>query len=227
MKNRFQSLRLALTALVLGVSASAASAAILNPGDGGAIVGTNVADRPELAGLVLADVLRPFTITSPGGGSFSGILQDRVVRGVDGALLFEARIRDTRSVGLDTGAPAASLSSVLRGSFNSGITAVVEAEFRTDSDGTLGPDLAGRTPSPGDGVGFLFSNGLSGGTESHFFFVRTGAPSFNDGGLYQLTDSNGNSVIVTAFQPSVPEPASAGLLGASALAFFARRRRMA
>ncbi|MCX5660780.1 MAG: PEP-CTERM sorting domain-containing protein [Planctomycetota bacterium] len=224
MNKRLKSLRFAVAALTLGLSTVSASAAIFNPGDGGSFVGTDTITRPELGGLVLADVLRPFTITTPGGGSISGTLQDRVLQGNDGALLFETRIRDTRTVNEVTGAPGPSISVVLHGSFNSGITPTIEAEFRTDSLGTVGPDDGGRTSGTGDLVGFRFLTGLNGGTDTHFFFVRTGASSFNDQGAYKIEDFNSNSTIIPGFQPTVPEPASIALLGLPALALLRRRR---
>lgn len=222
--------RATLTAIALGLLAAmapgSALATVVIPGGNVALSGTTVVDRPELAGGVLIDVLRPFTITAADGGSISGVLQDRVSIGIDGALIFSARIRDTVAERSPTGAPAPVILTVLHTSFAPSIISFTDVEFRTDGLGTLGPDLAGRSGGLlSDTVGFAFSNGLDGGTESRFFFVRTPSPWFEEGGEYVISDTNGNSTTLAAFQPAIPEPASAALLGASAVAFFTRRRR--
>ncbi|MCX5660779.1 MAG: PEP-CTERM sorting domain-containing protein [Planctomycetota bacterium] len=198
----------------------------MTPGNAIPLSGTSVAARPELAGGVLADVLRPFTITAADGGTISGTLQDRVSIGIDGALLFETRIRDTRSVPAVTGAPAPVLLTVVHTSFSPSLVSFTDVDFATDSLGTLGPDVAARGPGIlSFQIGFQFSNGLAGGTDSHFFFARTDSPWFEAEGEYTLSDANGNSTTVVGFQPAIPEPASIALLGLPGLALLRRRRR--
>lgn len=86
--------------------------------DGGGIValsGTTAAARLELAGVVVEDVLRPFTIGLFGGGEIHGTLQDRVVReDIAGTLDLYYRIfNDASSFGVSAGGFIIPLSSMM------------------------------------------------------------------------------------------------------------------
>src|SRR4028118_626093 len=57
--------------------------------------GTTVAARPELAGTVLIDRVRPFSMLNSSGAKISGTFQDRVVRRTStGTLEFSFRIKN-------------------------------------------------------------------------------------------------------------------------------------
>ena len=53
---------------------------VVDGGPAANLSGTTAAKRPELAGTVLKDVVRPFSINLLGGGKITGTVQDRVVR---------------------------------------------------------------------------------------------------------------------------------------------------
>jgi hypothetical protein len=74
--------RVSLIALFLLLAPPSAPAIPLPPGDT-ALSGTTVAERPELAGVVEADMLVPYSFQGA-GSSVSGVIQNRVVRSVDG-----------------------------------------------------------------------------------------------------------------------------------------------
>src|SRR4051794_7037282 len=80
----------ALLALVVSAVAKQANAVPLAPGGVVGTPGTSVGARPELAGGVIEDVIRPFSVMSPTGAVLMrGWMQDRVVReGQNGTLDF-------------------------------------------------------------------------------------------------------------------------------------------
>ncbi|MCX5659775.1 MAG: hypothetical protein NTW19_08650 [Planctomycetota bacterium] len=90
MKN-LKSVRLVLASLAIGLFAARASAVVVLPGGLVHAHGTNLAARPELDGVIVADVLRPFSVNNL-AFDISGTLQDQVVRTTDGTLSFYTRI---------------------------------------------------------------------------------------------------------------------------------------
>src|SRR5262245_6139948 len=82
----------ALLASLLLVGA-AATAVPVAPGATVALPGTTVAAEPQLAGVVLEDVLTNFSFASTGGNMIVGQIQSRVVRSdLDGTLDFYWRV---------------------------------------------------------------------------------------------------------------------------------------
>ena len=177
--NRFAHNTLAVCgALALIVLPSAASAVLLAPGDFVNLTGTTAAARPELTGVVLQDVVRPFSVDHGGGNFTTGTIRDRVVRETDsGTLDFYYRISNDVS-------SAGSVDFVTRNSFAGFGT---DVDFRTDVIGTIGPDQASRNAA-GDEVLFDFfsTNLLFPGAESFFFFVKTDATDFDENGTGSL-----------------------------------------
>ena len=151
--------------------------------------------------MVEADVLKPYSFQGA-GFSVSGVIQNRVVRSsVDGTLDFYWRIiPDASSTGDIT-------AFVLDGLDDDGF--VRDGDFRLDDAGSVGPDIARLS----DGVAFLFSDGVSAGESSFFFFLDTQATAFsNAGGFYDLVcDGDGISPfdcfsVFTTFGPALLPP---------------------
>ena len=177
--NRFVHNTLAVWgALALIVLPSVASAVPLAPGNFVNLTGTTFEARPELGGVVLQDVIRPFSVDHGGGNFTTGTIRDRVVRETDsGTLDFYYRISNDVS-------SAGSVDFVTRNSFAGFGT---DVDFRTDGPGTIGPDQASRNAA-GDEVLFdFFSNNLLfPGAEPLSFFVKTDATDFDENGTGSL-----------------------------------------
>lgn len=178
-----------------------------------ALPGTTAAARPELAGVVLEDVIQPFSFGALG---ISGTVQNRVVREtVAGTLDFYWRIRvDADSTG--------SVSAFRLGDF--GFENLTDADWRSDGLGSLSP-FVGRLFNPAnrpDGaINFLFTDPAVGpGGVSHSFFLRTDATEYTKTATYDLL--GGADLTLSGqyetFAPAIPEPSTyllmiAGLLG--------------
>ena len=186
------------------------------------LFGTTAAFRPELAGIVLEDLLTPFSI-SGAGETLSGQIQNRVVRSDDGTLDFSWRIIPGEGRG-DI--------SVFRVTGFAGFT--LDADWRIDGLGGAAPDVARFFGSDDGAVNFLFNTdevGFRDGT-SHFFFLDTQATSYAKTGQFDMLCASDNCISsqYETFAPVasevVPIPSavwlfSSGLLG---LAGIARRR---
>ncbi len=143
--------------------------------------GTTATTEPDLAGVVLHDAAIGFQIRGADGGLlYQGILQNRVVRANStGRLHFYYRIRNT------VGGLPGRVSRITTEDF-SGFDPLYVG-YRLDGLGVVAPKSAYRGPDPGALVGFNFASpGLVGGTESRFFFVKTGAAAFGPGGVTTL-----------------------------------------
>lgn len=203
-------------------SFTGAHAVVLGPGDIELLSGTTAAARPELAGTVLVDTLRPFSIDLGGGLSITGQVQDRVVRSdVDGTLDFYYRI-------INDAASGGSILLAVRSDFSAVTT---DADWRTDGLGVDGPNFSFRAPDGAD-VFFSFFDeaNVDPGEDSRFFFVKTNATEFNANGSAFLTgagpDGSGTSATFLTYQPTiVPLPAAVWLLGSGMLGLIGIARR--
>lgn len=204
----------------------------LAPGTFVTLSGTSAAARPELAGTVLSDVDRPFSVdlSAFGGGIIRGTVQDRVVREtVSGTLDCSYRIfSDANSAG-----------TIIRASRMAFTGVSSDVDYRTDGLGRIHPQTAGRSARGGE-VEFDFTqtdgtpNTLGPGTTSLFFFVHTNAVDFNEGGSLRIDAHStispipvgGSSFPIATFQPTtVPEPSTFLLLASGLSGVVACRRR--
>lgn len=213
-----------LISIALAAAAVGAHAVPMAPGSFvSPLPGTTVALEPQLAGVVVQDVIRAVAGVFTGTGeTFSAQVQDRVVLAVDGTYDFYYRITV-----LDK--PPVYPMSVWRDGF-AGYTTNVG--WRTDGLGTLAPESASRT-ADGDTVQFDFGFNVPVNADTYFLFVDTDAtnyaetasatlnfsPSFNINGLASFT----------TFAPAapIPEPGTWALMGVglAGLVAFGRRRR--
>jgi len=183
------------------------------------LAGTTSAARPELAGVVLADVDTPFTL-----GSASGVVQNRVVReNGTGTLDFYWRVM------VDPSTQASDAIHALRlGNF--GYAYMTDADWRIDGLGTVDPSTArlfNPAIHPEGDINFLFGPNVAAGESSAFFFLHTGATAFAETASYDLlTGSDAISGQFSTFAPAVPEPTPAVLLGLGLLTLgWLRNRR--
>jgi hypothetical protein len=195
----------------------------LTPGNFVNLSGTTSASRPELAGTVLVDTIRPFSVDLGGGNFTTGTIQDRVLR-EDGAGTLDFSYSISNDV-----SSSGSIDFVTRTAYTGYST---DVDWRSDGSGTIAPDQASRNPA-GDQVLFDFfaNNLLFPGAESRFFFIKTDAIGFNEKGTGELAVTGGvgsNTFTFATYQPAVPEPSSALLLavaiGVSGIVLLTRRR---
>jgi hypothetical protein len=181
-----------------------------------ALSGTTSALRPELAGVVVEDVLVSYDFFGGGGEHVFGDVQNRVVQSVDGTYDFYWRIIP------DPGSTGEIVA--LRVDGFSGFA--LDGDFRLDGLGDVGPDTARLFAS--DAVNFLFADGVDPDETSYFFFLDTDATSYASTGIYDLlcAPSGCISPVFETFAPTraVPEPSTMALL-TFGLAGLARRRR--
>ena len=154
---------------VAGFSALRASAIMIDVTPT-SLPGTTLADRPELAGVVLEDVTMPFHIWMTG---HTGTLQSRVVReNGTGTLDFYWRVKlDAVSDG------EYYLKSLTIGEFYP--FGLYDADWRSDDLGTVSPDTARLLW--GGTTQFTFGGGLPAGVESRFMFMHTDATKYHSG----------------------------------------------
>jgi hypothetical protein len=217
MKHQTKILKQLLIAVGLSITALSAQAVTFNSGDNLALSGTTSATEPQLAGLVLVDDLIPFSFSTP-TGLISGTVQQRVIRSfLDNTIDFSWRILNDST--------SEAIGSLRVGDF---VSPEINANYRTDGLGTLGPDR-GHLFSTGQDFNFLFSNGLAGGQGSNFFFFDTTATSYAKTAFFDLTGTGaGNNISIpfAAYAPAVPEPEPyAMMLAGLGLIGFAQRKK--
>lgn len=188
------------SAVLSGVVASAngARAVPLSSGAGVSLSGTTLAARPELAGTVLVDRIRAFSMTNAAGAIISGTFQDRVVkRTASGQLEFSFRIKnDSASVG--------DIVVVNRQSY--GDYATVDVDFRLDGLGTVGAPAAAHGGGANARIKFDFFNApIRPGKESRFHFIGTGATDYDENGQVGLQSNNGGYTTFKVFTPKAAD----------------------
>jgi len=158
--------------------------------------GTTAANRPDLAGTVLVDQLRPFEGIENTGKRFKGTLQDRVVqRSVSGTLDFYYRIT------LDSSSTA-SISRVVRKGFEEVPTGARDVNWRIDGLGTVGPSLAYRGEACC--IETIFNPGLKPGESSTFVFIGTGVTHYDTRGTIEIypVSQDKSRFLTPAFSPT-------------------------
>lgn len=185
------------------------------------LTGTTSAARPELAGLVLADELTPFSFSG-----VTGTVQNRVVRETGtGTLDFYWKVNvDASSTG--TGVGAFRL-------IDFGYSDLKDADWRIDGLGTVAPTtgrLFNSTSYPTGAINFLFDGAVTAGSESRFFFLHTDATSFAKTATFDMLTAGSAQLsgAMSTYAPAVPEPESLVLtaVGMAVVAGVMRRRRV-
>jgi hypothetical protein len=224
------SLRSLKAALLNGALAAAASAVVqpaqavvLAPSTLTPLPGSSEAADPFLAGVVLTDVVTPFSFTAD-GGTLSGTVQSRVVReDGTGTLDFYWRITSNDS-------SAGNIGSFRIGNF---MTPSYDADYRTDSLGNTAPTDAYLFGGSAGDVNFNFTGanqrGLAPANSSYFIFLHTNATNYSTSAVYDLTNVGQTQIssLYATFAP-VPEPQSIALMlvGLGAVSLLVRRRRL-
>lgn len=196
MANRNWAMMGAAMVVTLGVIANQAGAVPLAPGGAVATPGTTSAARPELAGVVVQDVIRPISV-AVGGTVIRGWLQDRIVRSNQtGTLDFYYRIN------IDQGSNGA-INQVRKATF-APAGAPTDVDWRMDGLGTKNPKGAIRSAN-GQIVVFEHpgGNAIMPGQQSRFVFVKTRAREYKVGtSMLRWTSAGGSGVVVVpSFHP--------------------------
>jgi len=226
----FRTLLPFVPALPLLLLASSAHAVVLSAGAGQILPGTSLAQRPELAGTIIADQTFAFSQLS-NDPTPDLTLRNYVVRETaTGTLDFYYQFNN---VGTTVEGPQGSL--VLNGF----TTTTIDADYRTDIGQSPGETGITYLPtSPNSQVFFFGNTRSSDGMQWHIqpgaslapFFIRTNATDFIAAGEADIPNVN---LFHTAFipvsgsQPGVPEPATLALLPLALAALVTRHRRHA
>jgi hypothetical protein len=221
---KLQSLARAASALVFVGSLLASQTASATSFFNGTIAAIDPLNTP---GAVLADPLRPFTISFGGGLSISGQAQDRVVKLADGTLSFDTYLRNI------TG----SAGSRITGFGRYGFTDLAEqVTYDPTSLGSAIPESGSRSGSlihivygtAADGLGIGLTNPVADGNK--FLDIATRQTAYAQVGdmfIEALGPNNQfGSVKLQVFAP-IPEPGTwaLALVGLAGLIMSRRQRR--
>ena len=223
----------ALAATMLaGSPVQAASTIITGPGSY-EVGATTVAEEPDLAGVVLADRLQPFTINGASGGVVTGFIQERVIRSdATGFLHFSHRVIIDMSSGFEPGSylewldfdPVATGTPLVVGRRTDGLGSATSTIF----------DLAPSGMSRFD-FNLIDLDGSSFSTQFHFW--KSNATNFALTGQLRLSgdefDTDGLASPISTpwyatYAPApIPEPATWAMLlsGFAAVGWHLRRRK--
>ncbi|HME71191.1 MAG TPA: PEP-CTERM sorting domain-containing protein [Myxococcota bacterium] len=186
-----------------------------------ALPGTTVAARPELAGVVLQDLITPFSFDG-----ITGTVQNRVVKeNAAGTLDFYWKIN------VDSSATGGGITAFRLGDF--GFANITDADWRIDGLGTDAPDtgrLFSNTADPGGAINFLFDKQpVLDGQASRFFFLHTDATSYARTASFDMLcgPSNCISGSTSTFAPAVPEPSTLSLVVGGLFGLLIKRRMKA
>lgn len=189
-----------------------ANAVLVNPGD------TDVACTGAAlpAGTLQATLVIPFI---NGSGLLYGTLTQHVYSNTTG-ILFDYQYT--------LGAGSKTSTQMSTGHFDEPFPIV----WTTDADATTGPSTftSNGMTRDGAGTGVAFGylvNPIQGGGTSDLMWIQTNAPEFHLTGATSIISGSGESVELLTYDPTttVPEPATAGLLGMGLLGFVGMLRR--
>jgi hypothetical protein len=191
-------LRFAVPFVLALVLSTTRSGAVIVPPGGAAVplAGTTAAATPDLPGIVVQDVMRPFA-----AGPVKGVLQDRIVRSTaTGTLHFYYRVI------LDPQVPARVIA-VRKFGFNPA-AAPTDSDWRMDGLGTRAPKTAQRTA---DGAWVSFNHLAAGSSiaaseSSRFVYIKTRAKQYTLTGqtliVYTGGPAGGGTITLKTFRPA-------------------------
>jgi len=167
------------------ITAHAGPVAPVAPGANVPLSGTTAIESPTTAGFVIRDELIPFEVRNPVDEVIlTGILQDRVVRNSDGDTVFAPRLRDLAN-------PPGQFGWVIgvRVSGYSGVA--VNAEYKLDGSGDVGPQSVTRTAGTGDQLFFSHGSALiNPPDEQRFLTIVTDELEYSLAGRFEIFVSN-------------------------------------
>jgi hypothetical protein len=168
---------------------------LLAPGASLTVPATTAAAEPDLDGIVIHDVLVPFTLKALDGAALcTGKLQDRVVRSSKtGRLDFYYAIRETEGPG--------AVARIVTLPFG-GLP--LRVAYRTDGLGTVAPRVAARSVAPGVRVTLEFTDPpllCARHEESRFMVIKTETTDFRSGGETQIFATTGAEFTMPTVMP--------------------------
>jgi len=184
---------------VLGGQAPRAFALPLPPGAEVSPTGTTAAARPELAGTVIADTRRRFSVRDGSGRRVRGFLQDTVVRSAEtGTLVFSQRVvLDARS---------STTISPVEWTVSDETPVTTDVDYRTDGLGSLGASSVQRGPT-GNTVRYKLPRPMMPGESTYYHDMLTNALAFDARGRTTLNGPGLPPITLRTYRPTgTPQP---------------------